>query len=136
MCSSDLVRAGVADTLGGSAHTSIKRRIECPHMQQAEPVRSVAGPPAVGCLPITQANYIRLVDWAGRQLHPGKRGVIADAAPPALPLRIDATAWLNKVNGVESRFCRAIGSAQTLLDKARQIGQRWLMVRRTERVLV
>jgi hypothetical protein len=90
----------------------------------------------VGFLPISEADYIQLVDWAGRQLHPGKRGVICDDAPSALGLRIDTAAWLAKVNGVESRFCRAIGSAQALLDKARQIGQRWLMVRRTDRVLV
>jgi hypothetical protein len=130
------VRAGVADTLGESDHTSIKRRLEGPPPQQTESVCAIAGPPAVGFLPISEADYIQLVDWAGRQLHPGKRGVICDDAPSALGLRIDTAAWLAKVNGVESRFCRAIGSAQALLDKARQIGQRWLMVRRTDRVLV
>jgi hypothetical protein len=41
---------------------------------------------------------------------------------------------LAKVEGVESRFCRAIGSAQALLDKAQEIGQRWLMVRRVVRL--
>ena len=130
------VRAGLADTLGESDHTSIKRRMKSPPSQQAQPLCATAGPPAAGFLPVSEADYIRLVDWAGRQLHRGKRGFIADDAPPALGLRIDTAAWLTKVNGVESRFCRAIGSAQALLDKAREIGQRWLMVRRTDRVLV
>ena len=130
------VRAGVADTLGDSDHTSIKRRIESTPTQQANPVCAIAGPPAVGFLPISEADYIRLVDWAGRQLHPGKRGAIVDDALPALGLRMDTATWLAQVSAVESRFCRAIGSAQALLDKAREIGQRWLMVRRVERALV
>lgn len=130
------VRAGVADTVGNSRHTSIKQRIERPPTRLTEPLCAVAGPEAAGFLPISEADYIRLVDWAGRQLHPGKRGVIAVDAPPVLGPRIDPAAWLVKVNSIESRFCRAIGSAQALLDKAREMGQRWLMVRRTERALV
>jgi hypothetical protein len=130
------VRAGVADTLGDSDNTSIKRRIENTPTEQSKPVCAIAGPPAAGFLPISEADYICLVDWAGRQLYPGKHGLIADDAPPALGLRIDNPAWLSQVRGVESRFCRAIGSAQALLEKAREIGQRWLMVRRAERAPV
>ena len=47
---------------------------------------------------------------------------------------MDTTRWLAQVRGVESRYCRAIGSAQALLDKARAMGQHWLMVRRVERL--
>lgn len=130
------VRAGVAGTLDESEHTSIKRRLASPTAHQYEPISAVAGPAAVGFLPINEADYIRLVDWAGRKLHPGKRGAIANDAPPALNQRIDTVAWLGMVKGIESRFCRAIGSAQALLDKARDIGQCWLMVRGAERVLV
>ncbi len=128
------VRAGVADTLGESSHTSIKRRIESPPARQAKSVPAVAGPPAVGFLPISESDYMWLVDWAGRQFHRGKRGVIANDAPPAIGLRIDAAVWLTKVSSVESRYCRAVGGAQALLDKAREIGQRWLMVWPIERV--
>ena len=89
----------------------------------------------VQVLPISEADYIELVDWAGRQLRPGKRGSIPETAPPALTLRLDALRWLNQVASVESRFCRAIGSAQALLDKAKEMGQHWLMVRQKEHVL-
>lgn len=130
------VRAGIADDLPGSAHTSIKARLSRPPAEHATPIREVAGPPAVGILPISEADYIELVDWAGRQLRPGTRGRIPETAPPALARGVDAARWLNQVASVESRFCRAIGSAQALLDKAKEMGQRWLMVRRTERALV
>ncbi|MCK7592294.1 transposase [Pseudomarimonas salicorniae] len=127
------VRAGLAEDLAGSKHTSIHRRLSAHATAQAQPLREVAGPAAIGFLPISEADYIRLVDWAGRQLNPGKRGMIASNAPPALPGHIEAEKWLDKVSGIESRFCRAIGSAQALLDKAQEIGQRWLMVRRVAR---
>ena len=130
------VRAGAADSLSTSAHTSIKQRLAHPSTRHESPVDAVAGPPAAGLLPFSEAEYIRFVDWAGRQLHPGKRGVIADDIPPAIGLRLDTGSLLTQMRCVESRYCRAIGSAQALLAKAREIGQRWLMVRRADRVLV
>ena len=43
---------------------------------------------------ITNAEYLALVDWTGRQLHPGKRGTITMAEPPALrQLGLDAEHW-------------------------------------------
>jgi hypothetical protein len=38
--------------------------------------------------------------------------------------------------GVHDLDCRAIGSAEALVEKAKAMGQRWLMVRRGERLLV
>jgi hypothetical protein len=87
-----------------------------------------------GFLPLSEQHYIAVVDWAGRRLYPGKRGVIADAAPSPLPSGGDEEAWLSQVRGIESPFCRAVGSVQALLQRARDMGQRWLMVRRVERL--
>ena len=128
------VRAGVAEDLAGSKHTSIHCRLAAPATDPGQPLREVAGPATIGFLSISEADYIRLVDWTGRQLKPGKRGLIAGDTPPALPGHVEAERWLGKVSGIESRFCRAIGSAQALLDKAQEIGQRWLMVRRIARL--
>jgi hypothetical protein len=77
-------------------------------------------------------------DWieSERQLKAGRRSAIDEAGPPALPRRVDPKDWLAKVATVESRFCRAICSAQVLLTKAQEIGQRWLMVRRVARLAI
>jgi len=128
------VRAGIADDLPSSAHTSVRARLVRPGTEATQPIEPIAGPSIVGFLPLNEQQYIALVDWAGRRLHPGKRGVITRAAPSPLPLRVDQEAWLEQVRGIESRFCRAVGSVQALLDRAREMGQRWLMVRRLERV--
>lgn len=129
------IRAGLADRLEDSAHTSVVRRLVQPEDMLVQPLDAVAGPTVAGCLPISEGEYLRLVDWTGRQLRPGKRGRIPADAPPLLAAcHLDAH-WLDQVRGVESRFCRAIGSARALLDKAREIGQHWLMVRRVERLV-
>ena len=126
------VRAGAAPDLRTSHHTSIQRRLQSRSPDHSSSIEPVAGPAMIGFLPMTEEAYIRLVDWTGRQLHPAKRGVIAAEAPPPLPRGLDEKTWKRQVRGIESRYFRAIGSAESLRDKARAIGQRWLMVRRQE----
>ncbi|MCB1552863.1 MAG: hypothetical protein KDJ14_03565 [Xanthomonadales bacterium] len=129
------VRAGVASDLQASHHTSVHRRLRRAVYERPDRLDAVAGPAMVGFLPISEDSHIRLVDWTGRQLHPGKRGVIHAHARPALPHGIDEADWTRQVRGIESRYCRAIGSVQALIDKAKCMGQRWLIVRKQERLL-
>ena len=78
-------------------------------------------------LPISAAEYIELVDWTGRQLRPGKRGAIAADAPAALGrLATSGAAWTAHVLGVRSKYWRAVGATQALIDRAAVLGQRWL----------
>ena len=51
-----------------------------------------------GCLFMTLAQYLQLLDWTGRQLKPGKRGTIPKNAPPILDrLNLSAELWLHAV---------------------------------------
>jgi len=77
------VRAGVAGDLPGSDHTSITQRLQTTAADEPQPLTAIAGIPLLGFLLINGADYIRLVDWTGRQLHPSKRGVIAAPTRPA-----------------------------------------------------
>ena len=67
------------------------------------------------------------VDHIGRKIHPGKRGVVT-GPPPAALVRIGYTAdrWQRQVLAVGSEYYRAIGSAELLIEKAREVGQFWL----------
>ena len=130
------VRAGIAADLRSSQHTSIRRKLErMSNAQSEQPVSAVAGQPLIGFLPITEAEYIELVDWAGRQLHPAKRGVIHASAPVAIQRLRNQRAWLAQVSGIEQRYRRAVGAVETLIDKAREIGQSWLQGGRSLRAL-
>lgn len=76
---------------------------------------------------IGEAEYVALVDWTGRITRPDKRGVIAADAPAALRrLDLEPARWCTQVLGIESRYWRAVGAVEALLDKARQMGQCWL----------
>lgn len=124
------IRAGVADRLETSQHTSVAARLEA---VAADPALAQIGlMPLAGLassigLSISAAQYIDLVDWTARQIHPGKRGVVADEVPRALDrLDVSADRWSVEVKGIGSHYWRAVGSGQALLDKAAAMGQRWL----------
>ena len=131
------VRAGVAPDLPSSAHTSAKRRIEAtPPPQPGEPLRAIAGSILEPTLPAGLVEYLALVDWTGRTTRPDKRGAIRSDAPPVLGrIGLRPRQWQVQVLGTESRYWRAIGAADRLLEKAEAIGQRWLKGIGTTRAL-
>ena len=71
--------------------------------------------------------FIELVQWTGQQVRPGKRGAIPKAAPPVLAKTgISEKHWPTQVKAVGSGYWRAIGSAGQMVEKAEELGQRWL----------
>ncbi|MBL8264269.1 MAG: hypothetical protein JNM58_17795 [Xanthomonadaceae bacterium] len=123
------IRAGMADTLEDSTHTSIAERIaaatiEPTHLSQL--IRPIIGnlPPS---LALTTADYLQIVDWTGRQLVPGKRGRITGDTPAILEvIDTDAKRWAARVGAFGSGWHRAAGSAQDLIALAQRLGQRWM----------
>ena len=78
---------------------------------------------------LSTTEYIELVDMTGRHWHPTKRGRITGKPPAVLDrLGMNSSEWTHRVRAVkpEQGFCRVIGSEAALLDKAAEIGQRWL----------
>ena len=123
------IRAGIADGLDDSAHTSAAARMT--QAAQTNQTLNTALGPILGVLQpplaISTADYLQLLDWTGRQLAPGKRGRITDDAPPCLRgIDLSPERWTSRVRGVGSGYWRAIGSAEQLIELAMRIGQRWL----------
>ena len=123
------VRAALCETLEESAHTSARRRLE-QHDAEAiaseviAPIAGVGGQCVVG---ITATDYLQLLGWTGRQVHPNKRGTLSGPPPRALQrLGHDAALWPRQVLAVGSDFHRAMGTAENLIAKATAMGQRWL----------
>jgi len=78
-------------------------------------------------LALKQCDYLELVDHTGRQIHPGKRGAISGPPPAALArIGYSADRWKRQVLAVGSGYFRAIGAAEVLIEKAREIRQMWL----------
>ena len=135
------VRAGISDTLADSKHTSVQRRLQAREKGSTQssisllnrPLKPVAGIDADGLLELTESSYIELVQWTGEQERPDKRGSLKPttnkplAAPAAVrQLSNHPDAWFRQVQGTESIYYRAIGSAEALMAKAEALGQAWM----------
>jgi hypothetical protein len=82
-------------------------------------------------LEMTLDEYLGLLDWAGRQLRPGKRGVIPEDQPPILTrLAIRASSWLKCVGEFGRCYRAAAGGLAAMSAHARRVGRRWLWERR------
>ncbi len=134
------IRAKLAKTPESSDFTSIRcrieSRIECRIKQytattgnkqsaQLKPLRAQGQNPDIA-IPFTLVNYLELIDWAGREIRPDKRGHIRHDAPPILErLGIDSDEWLKTI-GWNNQFRRAVGRLASMRAYAEQVGQQWM----------
>ena len=113
-----------------SSNTGVKIRHD--HIRKNAAIASqylapLAGIKSGNVPPMTEAEYIDLVDFTGRELHPGKRGAIKMDEPPALrKLGLDKNHWTMKVKGVGSNYWRVVGELEELMEKAKELKQRTL----------
>ena len=124
------IRAGVADSLDSSSHTSAQRRIatlrEDP-VRAKQPLTAINIAVVADFLPITSEDYLDLIDWTARLARPDKRGSVDATEPPILrKLGLSERQWHQQMLGTETNYWRAIGSAQALIEKAAAMGQGWL----------
>jgi REP element-mobilizing transposase RayT len=120
------VRAGLVTTPEAGLHTSFRRRVrasQSPH----QPLRPLAASSRSQFLSVTTGQYLALVDWTGRTLHPGKKGAVPTDAPPILArLGLRPRQWLIQVPATESHYWRAIGCTEALLARAHSAGLKWM----------
>ena len=78
-----------------------------------------------GCLPMSFAEYLQLLDWTGRQQRTDKRGAIFAELPPILArLSLDAENWLKLIHNFRKQFRRAAGRPDSLTKEAAKHGCR------------
>ena len=79
-----------------------------------------------GIIPLSTDEYLKLLDWTGRQIRSGKRGAIpAHLAPILQRLKLDVDAWLRMVEGLGKLFWRVVGRVEAIVKAARVAGKRW-----------
>ena len=88
-----------------------------------------------GLLPMTLHSYLELLDWTGRQLRAGTRGVILQGLESILNrLQVSAESWLETVTQFGRRFHLAVGLADHLKARAQRLGVNWLQGVRSSHV--
>jgi hypothetical protein len=66
-----------------------------------------------GCLPMTLEQYLKLIDWTGRQMHRDKINSIPEECAPVLErLECSAETWLDFVKNFRKRFRNEAGLPQ------------------------
>ena len=119
------IRAAIANTPEQSDYTSIQQRILQPEDDSLRPFASNVDEEA--CLPFGCQEYLELVDWAGREIKPGKRGSIPANTPPLLTrLRMDVAPVLAYLSQMEKQPFRALGPVSLLRAFAHSVGQRFV----------
>ena len=78
-----------------------------------------------GCLAMTFAEYLQLLDWTGRALRQEKRGAIpADLAPILERLSVTHDGWLKLVTEFGRLFRRSAGTPASLGQDAKKWGRK------------
>jgi hypothetical protein len=132
------IRAGIANSLIDSDHTSIKRRceqsekVEQPNdlRQQAEGLHAFAGSPRHDMpngLSFRLTDYLELVDWTGRILRDDKRGAIPESKPKTLKqLNIDPKQGCYLSQNFESQFKSLVDTSYHIKQACNQLGKQWV----------
>jgi hypothetical protein len=132
------IRAGIANSLTNSDHTSIKRRCdqaekaEQPNepQQQTDGLHPFAGNPRrdrPNGLPFRLTDYLELVDWTGRILRDDKRGIIPESTPQILQqLNIDPKQGCYLSKNFESQFKSLVGTSYHIKQACEQLGKQWV----------
>jgi REP element-mobilizing transposase RayT len=154
------IRAALAETLETSDFTSIQRRIEglTQDATSGEPTadrflspieidqrQDALGAAASsssfrasdkGFLPMSQIEYIQLLDWTARMVVPGKSGSTPADAPDVLQrLGLNAQEWVGLVREFGRMFSLAAGLPETLARQRTRLTQRRFHTRRVFREL-
>ena len=124
------IRAGIAENLESSSHTSAAQRIERIRSNSGwakASLSSLTASMTSTYLPITTEDYLDLIDWTARLTRPDKRGSVDATEPPILRKPgLGERQWHQQMLGIKTNYWRAIGSAQALIEKAAAMGQGWL----------
>ena len=78
-----------------------------------------------GLLPISLDDYLKLLDWTGRQVRQDKKGAIPSELAPILQrLHINADNLLETVSEFDSRFTHVVGRVESMAKVAIRMGRR------------
>ncbi len=80
-----------------------------------------------GYLSMSLDDYLRILDWTGRQIHRDKRGAIPkDLAPILDRVGMCGESWVETVTNFGRWFHRAAGHVSLLAAEATRAGKQWL----------
>ncbi|KZN47090.1 transposase [Pseudoalteromonas luteoviolacea] len=137
------IRANMANNLEDSDFTSIQERIrhfknskENAKKSNLNEAKSQAKQPKslkpfgerehANTIPFSLTDYLELVDWTGRHIHPKKRGYIPTSMPNILvSLKVEEVTWLDRIQSFGSHYGNFAGSQTVLRAHAAKNDVNW-----------
>ncbi|KZN46660.1 hypothetical protein N476_24220 [Pseudoalteromonas luteoviolacea H33] len=138
------IRANMTNNLEDSDFTSIQERIshfknskasaqkpnqnnENAHqIKQPKTLKSFGTRVYENTLPFSLLDYLELVDWTGRHVHPKKKGYIPKSVPDILvSLKIEEATWLVRVQNYGNHYGNFVGSKTVLRAHAAKNDVSW-----------
>ena len=137
------IRAGMAETLDDSAHTSIQQRIADYAEKNTTKKTSetttgsektvvelcdfVGDNQALDGIAYHLEDYFELADWTGRAILEDKNGFIPDKTPNILSqLGIDEDLWIDTVSNFGNRFYSHAGPVDKMEQICKRAGKQWM----------
>lgn len=129
------VRAGLATSLEDSDFTSIQERLlsasrKGDQENDESPTRLVPFQDQAQSgvrVPMNFRDYVELVEWTGRSLVPNKRGRLSGPVPAILRRGgISSSGWLQAMSRSGLTSVSALGRPESLEQRARGSGKKWL----------
>ncbi len=132
------IRAGMADAPEQSDFTSVKQRIkQSKHKQRSQKDSSSKEVPRLlgfsgrlddnHGLPFSLDDYLNLVDWSGRAIHPGKKGKMPGDTPSILiRLGIAPDELVYRLSKKRRGFYHVVGKASTIRNALNELGAGFL----------
>ncbi len=122
------IRACIAQSIGESKHTGIKKRLEeIDDSSLNQTLKSIAGNVKSRTMVLPLKDYIELVEWTGSAIcYPGKKKLPSHLVGTLNHLNIRQDNWLVNVQCYGSRYYRFVGSLNNLKEKCHQLKQKWL----------
>ncbi|AOT10258.1 transposase [Pseudoalteromonas luteoviolacea] len=137
------IRAKMANNLEDSDFTSIQERIrhfknsksnakksnlneaKC-QAKQPKSLKPFGTRESENTLPFSLIDYLELVDWTGRHVHPKKKGYIPKNMPNILvSLSIEEATWLDRIQSFGSHYGNFAGSQTALRAHAAKNDMNW-----------
>ena len=134
LCYVDLnpVRAKIANTPELSKHTSVHRRLKkrktglMPFLKAGESV-ATSDKVCLSSIPVTFKHYLEILDWTGRLVRAGKRGLIGKDMPSIIErLGYTPQTWLLSQSPNVRFKQKALGSRARIREYCDGIKQRWI----------
>ncbi|MDK1285756.1 transposase [Pseudoalteromonas umbrosa] len=138
------IRANMANNLEDSDFTSIQERIrhfknskenakksnqnnEATHqIEQPKSLKSFGTREYENTIPFSLLDYLDLVDWTGRHVHPKKKGYIPKCTPNILvSLSIEKATWVDRIQNFGSHYGSFAGSQTVLRAHAAKNDINW-----------